>query len=573
MIQQLLLSIAAISLVFSPGLAPTRKSYHAERFDVDVTVQLDGSLLVTESVEFYFEGEPFTYVFRELPLYRTDGIDVISARMDGAALPAGEQAGHAEVSGRDPIKVVWHFAPTTDQAHTFVLTYRMWGVVQQTADADLLLWDTLPDEHAYTITRSTVRIHYPEGVDLLSAPEVRAGSADVEQGDATVAFTAHTLGPDENFTVALRFQRGSLITDPPQWQQSQGQADASKRYSLVAVSVAIFVLLIGFLTIFRYRMHYRRQRAGDSAVLTTPPSSLPPAIAGVLANDGNLQLIWSYALATLFDLAERGVIEIEEASSGSWWRRQDFRLHLRSRPADLHPHERGLITALFESKHGMQTSCTLHTLESDLQRRLKHFSKPLEEELWELGLFGERYQRGRNTFLIWGCMLLGLSLLSLLAAILWLRDSSLGIWPLMASGSLFLIGIMAFIASNTISPLSDAGREQARAWQSFARYLQDVTRGRESLIYTKLFIDYLPYAAAFGLAQAWAKYLKKRESFELPRWFHALASSYPDSNAAFVAMVYAANTTGANGGVAGAAGAAGAASAGGAAGGGASGAG
>ncbi|RPJ39636.1 MAG: DUF2207 domain-containing protein, partial [Chloroflexi bacterium] len=60
-IVMLILSVLAAS----PALAA--KDYSAEQYDVVVQVQTDGSLLVTETIRFRFEGGPFTYVFRELP--------------------------------------------------------------------------------------------------------------------------------------------------------------------------------------------------------------------------------------------------------------------------------------------------------------------------------------------------------------------------------------------------------------------------------------------------------------------------------------------------------------------------
>ena len=218
MLQQLLLSVMALSLLFSPWRAPAAKSYSADRFDVDVAVQADGSLVVTERLTLRFVGGPFTYVFRHLPAEYTDGIDVTGASVDGVALSEGEDAGQVEITGRDPIKVTWHFAPTSDSTHTFDLTYRVWGVVRQANDADVLIWQALPDEHEYAIAASTVRVTYPETVPLLGAPEVQTGAATVEQGANTVIFDARGLEPDETLIVALRFSPGSLIDAPPQWQ-------------------------------------------------------------------------------------------------------------------------------------------------------------------------------------------------------------------------------------------------------------------------------------------------------------------------------------------------------------------
>lgn len=78
-------------LAASPALAA--KSYYAERFDVQIDIQENGSALITETVEFHFSGDPFTFAFREISAAETDGITFIDASMDGVPMSPGTQAG------------------------------------------------------------------------------------------------------------------------------------------------------------------------------------------------------------------------------------------------------------------------------------------------------------------------------------------------------------------------------------------------------------------------------------------------------------------------------------------------
>lgn len=106
-----------------------------------------------------------------------------------------------------------------------------------------------------------------------------------------------------------------------------------------------------------------------------------------------------------------------------------------------------------------------------------------------------------------------------------------------------------------MSALSDEASQQALLWKGFADHLKAATKGQE-MITPELFEAYLPYAAAFGLAEPWVKYFQKRGVTELPAWFHALAAAGDEGMAAFAAMITASHA--ADGGAAGA-GAAGAA--------------
>ncbi len=131
-------ALLALALSLIGGAFFAAKDYRAERFDAEWVVGEDGALLVTETVVFRFDGGPFTFVYRELPLDYSDGIEVIEARLDGQPLPTGEGEGAYEIDDDDPLKVTWHLAPTSDATHTFDLTYRVRGVVRKEGGEDLL---------------------------------------------------------------------------------------------------------------------------------------------------------------------------------------------------------------------------------------------------------------------------------------------------------------------------------------------------------------------------------------------------------------------------------------------------
>ena len=67
----------------TPAAPAAAKDYSAVRFDSTVRVQRDGKLEVTETIAFRFDSGTFEHVVREIPLRRTDSIDVVRAEMDG----------------------------------------------------------------------------------------------------------------------------------------------------------------------------------------------------------------------------------------------------------------------------------------------------------------------------------------------------------------------------------------------------------------------------------------------------------------------------------------------------------
>ena len=541
--------------------AAQEKSYSADRFDVHLQVQNDGSMLVTETVDFNFVGEPFTFVFRELPTDLTDGITILAASVDGRLYPRGSSAGQVEVEqGRD-IRVTWHLEPTANVTRTFVLEYQILGVVQQSGGVDLLRYQPLPESFEYTIDNSSITLSYPNTAVLQAAPTITIGNAQVSRSDNVVTFTQQNIAPDETLVFEMAFNEGSLIATPPEWQARQAKQNALAPWW---IGGSLFILLTGGLAaVWIWRSHQPALKAG-TAVQFEPPSKLAPAIAGVL-NGTAANPTWPNALATLFDLADRDILSIEEVDEKKWYRGHDFSIILKQEPSDLRPHEQGLLDLLFETKEGRKTAVKLSTLANAISgKRWKKYTEPLKAELIKAGYIDEERKTRRQWIIAGGVLLLIPSTMLLIAIPLALQEP-FGAWPFTVVAALFLVCVILFSLGSSLTILTDDARQLANEWQHFYQYLKDVTRKKAAVGSTEMFTQFLPYAATYGLLHQWAKFFQREGWTELPPYFQAINRTGHDGMAAFVAMTATSSSSGGS--------AAGGAGGGGAAGGGASGAG
>lgn len=551
-----------IGLLTLPSMVSGAKSYSADRFDVDVAVQDDGSLLVTETVIFRFSGGPFTYVFRDLPTDHTDGVTVVSAAMDGQTLPPGKDAGQVEIRGRNPIKVRWHFAPTSDSSHTFVLVYRALGVIRMNPDGDLLAWQALPDDYDYPIASSTITVTYPKAVQRIAAPRLRAGDASVETNAGQVRFVAQNLKPKSPFVLELSFAPGSLVTQPPQWQARAAEA------SRVAPALGLFtaaLTLLGLGGVAAYLRRYSRPASSTASVVrpTTPPSRLPPAIAGVIGSSAAAAPGWNQALAALFDLAARGALRIEEAPDKKWYRQQDFVLLRQDQPAGLRPHEQAALDLVFNHKGQMLTSVKLSDLQNRLTSRLGEFNKAIEQEMQDMGLFDLARHQVKRSLNVASLALLGLLVVAIALCVL--IGAMTGLWPiLLPLVAVFIVDMALFIAAGAFSPLSEAGLAEHHQWKAFREHLQEVVKGREpfSLQNTSLLFEpNLPFVTGLGLLEPWVKFFQKQGDLTPPAWFSTLAKASDGSEMViFATLAHSASSAGASGAGAGAGAAGGGAS-------------
>jgi hypothetical protein len=562
MIQRVFSVLAVVLLYFSLPFLPA-KTYSAERFDQAITIQHDGSLLVEETVVFKFTGGPFTYVYRNLPTDKTDGISIVSATMDERAMPRGTGAGQVEIVGGNPIKVTWHFTPLSDQAHTFVLTYRVLGVVQKARDADMLNWEILPTDYDYAIRSSTTTVRYPEQAVFLGPPQVTNGTAQVATTAGKIIFSAHDISAGSRLQIALRFRPGSVITVAPHWQLLQEQA-ITLIPPYLGGGLALFLLCL-LIALWHYRRYRRPSLLPEepSQGFTSPPDELPPAVVGVLVAPMNT-MYWNSALATIFDLASREVLAILQSPEPKKWYRihPDFLIEQRSQPPDLRPYELGLLSVLFQDRAGMRTSITMPHFSRTYANRYQRFTKPLRQEMVERGLIDVERRRVR----MW---LLSISVsVAIVAFTTTIIAASIagpaGMWPIMflPLGVGLASSVMGVLWA-LFSPLSAQGWREAKKWRAYSRSLNDVARGRTPVPSPETFGQSLVYATSIGFVEKWVKFFQRQGMVEVPPWFHSLATARAEAMAYFVMMIAVSHSVSTSSGAAG----------GGAAGGGASGAG
>lgn len=565
----LLLMLAVGSLFSAAPVQAQEKSYRALRYDVEILVQPYDDLLITETVVFEFSGGPFTYVFREIPRDMYDDIAVISASLDGEELALNRQSGaYYEVESGDPLRLTWHFGPSSNTTRTFTFTYRVVRHIHRAGEYDVLDWDALPNAHEYTIGSSEVRVRYPESTRLGAEAEVRAGNASIQTEPGFVLFMANDLAEDDQLRVYVPFRGGSLIGEYPAWHAVQVERQAATRQALpVGIAGGVLALVLGsfgLLQISRRNQSLDRSMSGlPPAVVrpATPPSELPPALAGALTSYGN-QPAFHNALGTLFDLARRGVVIIDELPKRRFAGR-DFAIRIEQIPANLLPHEQVLLEAL-QPKPGKTEVLKLSELGGVLQRDWTKFSRAIDGEMEARRLVSVERKAVRTRLMGWGGALLALGFvigLGLALVAVFIRSSSpalamwLAIGGLGLGAGLFVAGLVGLIAGSNFSALTDAGVQQETQWRGFWNYLKDVSHGREAPLRSDFFELYLPLTAAFGVAKEWARVYQKSGTLVMPAWFQTMpGTDASESFGAFYAFVDSSSATGDAGGAGGAGG-------------------
>ena len=517
----LVLTLAAVT----PAWAD--KEYHASSFDSRIQVRDDGSLHVTETIVFVFEEGTFTKVFRTIPTRRTDGIEILSASMDGRPVAEGTGPARVEIRRRNGMRVEWRFAPVSGSAHTFELVYLARGVVRQEEGHDLLAWRALPGEHDYRINAATVEIvggADPVAIDLKTR-RVDSGT-NVARGDGVLLFTATAIRRNGWIEPHLRFPAGALVATAPQWQQRRNE-HFQRAPTWFAIGGGI--LAAGIVLLIGLRQSYDAPPRGTGARWSSvlPPDSLPPALAGAVAANGHVQL--EHAMAALFALAERGVVSITEDPKRTWGVRS-FEIPRGGQGAHLAPHESALMDAIFKDH---DSRVTLSKARTALTRHWKTFRAAVNDELREAGLLDAGRAAHRRRYFVLGTVLLVVAAAAFGLCLPFI--GRFGPFPLVVPVAVLLVSLASFIFGSAETPLSNDGVRRGEAWRSYKAHLkspQDAEPAWGASASAEARI--LPYAVALGLASAWAKWMKKR-NIQLPAWFPP--ASHADGGPAFIAFI------------------------------------
>jgi len=523
--------LLALVLAIAPAAAHA-KDYTAEKFDSRVEVLKGGSVRVTETIVLRFEEGTFTFFYRTIPTRRTDGVDFVSASMDGQVFPVGEAAGQVEVRRQNGLRVEWHFPKTSPSTHTFELTYLVKGVARAADDRDVVAWRALPTEHAYRIESSRIEMVLPATPAEPPTFEMRrVGRWNETHADARVLVTASGIGKNGWIETWTRMPRGSVLDAPPQWQQRQLQ---HREYRQPAIIAAAIVFFAGLVALFAMRQNYDPPPRDIQTPHTSagPPDMAPPAIAGALTANGTLSL--EHVMGTLFSLASRGVIDIHEGAKGAFGQRK-FTIARGGGSRPLAPHEQTLLDEVFSAKGASEREVPLDKARSHLVRHFSKLKTVVEREMTDDGLFDAGRRHVRSRYNIAGAVFLVLAGIALIPAIA-LVDR-MGGWPFLIPAALAVLGLTSFILAAAHTPLSNEGVRRATAWRAYQKQLREVPKdvrradwagGQPSPF------ELLPLAVALGLAAAWSKIFKDRAA-HLPPWFHAASAA--DANTGFVALV------------------------------------
>jgi len=112
-----------------------------------------------------------------------------------------------------------------------------------------------------------------------------------------------------------------------------------------------------------------------------------------------------------------------------------------------------------------------------------------------------------------------------------------GHWPFYLVVALFFQALLWRSVAGGPLVLSDEGARRAAEWERFYHYLSQVSWGNAWPVSNDDCAEYLPYAAAYGLATSWIGSFGRRGYWMTPVYFHPFDPDPTEVAGSFLAMV------------------------------------
>lgn len=497
-----------------------------ERYDVDIQIRTDGTLLVTETQTIQFTGgQSYRKGFAVIPQARGSISEVkVWEGNQTYTQSFSNQPYTFETSTNDDgdIEIVWYFPPTVNTAHTFNLQYSVRDAILYYPDRgyDRIQWIAVPFDLDYPVSKALVTVRAPSG-----APILRAGASNespagygVAPDQLSASFESlRPLQPGEGIEVRVDFQHGVVAGSPPAWQTAY---DRREQYGplidLASLGLAVLIAVGGtLLLVLRWYTKGRDPQVGLAAeYVSEPPSDLPPGVVGTLLDE---RADMPDIIATLIDLARHGYVTMEEVQTPGFLgigstRDFIFRREPAGGSGTLRDYERMVLDRVIPGDERR-----LSDLKYKFYQHVNEIQGALYKEVVKEQLFPRRPDTVRGQ---WGCAGAGLVMLAVggaIGAVLLLGDiSGAVILPFIALG---LVGVVTAASLNAMPVKTRHGAEVAAQWQAFKRYLANLERYTKVQEAADQFEKYLPYAIAFGLERSWINRFARVETVPMPMWY------------------------------------------------------
>lgn len=492
--------LAVLGLSASWAGAALERGWRISSFDVEVRVQPNGAVEVTETIAADFAWLKHG-IYRRIPIHYDVALHQYSLRFrlldvtDGASRRRQTKVSHEHNYIRirigDPNR-------TVRGRQVYRIRYRVQRAILFEGYQAVLRWNATGNEWGVPIDEASVIVGLPRSMEEMEVSfDAWTGSYGARGkdftgsrlDDETIMFTTGALRPREGISVEIAMP-ASAVSRPTFLQRLGWGLGDNFAYG---VFLLVLVGCIGYWYVKGRDVPGR----GSIVVQYEPPDDLGPAEVGTLADERvNMHDI----SAVIIDFAVRGLIEIHEITEKRLllFTRTDYRFIKKGDTNGLKPHEKEIFNKLFED--GKQV--LLSELKHNFYSVIPEVKKQIYRNLINRGYFDGSPKTVRRTFSVVGLALLAALMVATALLQLALVGRVFGA-PLVISS---VLSAAAVLLTSRVMPRKT--RKGRIAWEQISGLEEYIRRAERRELKAQerqgIFERLLPYAIVLGLADRWA---------------------------------------------------------------------
>jgi len=476
------------------------KSWRVSDFQDNITVNEDGSALVTERISVAFVGE-WHGIHRMIPIEYPGPNDTnyelfleVQSVTDGEG---GKLKYESSVANHErDLKI--YIPDAVDATRTVEITYRVRNGTRFFKDYAEFYWNVTGNDWPVPIDHAAATVHFPAA----AAGSLRAQAFTGVYGSSERNASAEVNGADVQFaTNAPLPMRGGLTIDVYIPQGILKEPGAFTRFLwFVGGNPVLFLPLVTLGVMFALWWYKGRDPDPGMSVapMYEPPAGISPAEAGTLLEDA---IHPRDITSTIVDLAVRGYLKIEEtAEKNLVFTHKDYIFHLlkprQQWGTDLEPHERVMLENVFAAGDDIPLS--------SLKNRFYTAIPPIREDIMSAlktkGMYLLDPDSANGYSVVAGVgILAGLAVFQYLG---WANFfSSIPLMVLCVAISL----VIWWLFARVMTAKTLKGARTHIAVLGFQEFMNRVDGERLKLMPPTTFEKYLPYAMALGVEHHWAQ--------------------------------------------------------------------
>lgn len=327
-------TLAISLLLFCLGfIQSSAKSYEIPTIKVEVSINPDGTVRITEHLTYDFDGS-FSWAEYRLPRQGFSALENIHISEDGQAYlnKNTEEPGTFSVAQDDEsIKLKWHYQ-AEDEQRTFTISYILEDAMTVGPEWSQFFWNFLSDSRDKSTQQLDITINLPKSVSpdsLHGWTRGPKGHFSLQQSAGSFTVSASDIDDDEFAKVRALFPT-SVLTNPTitnndfslqqaqMLEQAYQQAQAERRDRIaywrqtsqqINYGIAVIAVLLFYFLYQKYGKRHSTSHLSSRETIMIPGRQRPAAI-GWLLNRRNTTSV--HLISTVLDLARRGYFKITE---------------------------------------------------------------------------------------------------------------------------------------------------------------------------------------------------------------------------------------------------------------------